>query len=241
MSETINGILIDYGGTLDTNGIHWAAVIYDGYKKAGLSVAEADFRKAYIYAEQQLEQQAEQMKPEYTFRDIMYAKMQYQLAYLAANKILLPADSRQAVPIAGYCYRFAQETTAALRPALHFLSQRKPVVLVSNFYGNLRSVLADFGLDTYFSGVVESARVGVRKPDPQIFTLAIRQLGLAPAEVAVIGDSYKNDIQPANRLGCVSVWLKNVGWDNDDAAANRPASYIINNLEQVKDLEIFKQ
>ena len=45
-------------------------------------------------------------------------------------------------------------------------------ILVSNFYGNVNAVLRQFGLDGCFSEVIESAVVGVRKPDPEIWRRA---------------------------------------------------------------------
>ena len=65
------------------------------------------------------------------------------------------------------------------------------MVLVSNFYGNVQAVLADFNLLQYFESIIESAVVGVRKPDPQIFRLGVDALGMKPEEVLVVGDSYK--------------------------------------------------
>lgn len=52
-------------------------------------------------------------------------------------------------------------------------------------------MLKDFGLRHYFREIVESAVVGVRKPDPRIFELGCEALGLPPAEVLVVGDSLK--------------------------------------------------
>ena len=82
-----------------------------------------------------------------------------------------------------------------------------PKVLVSNFYGNLSVVLHEFGFDGCFQQIIESAVVGVRKPDPQIFQLGIEALGMSPEEVTVVGDSLENDILPARQLGCRAVWL----------------------------------
>lgn len=86
------------------------------------------------------------------------------------------------------------------------------IVLVSNFYGNIESVLKDFKLDTYFCAVIESAVVGIRKPDPAIFTLGVKTLNLPAEHIIVIGDSYDKDIIPATTIGCQTVWLKSIGW-----------------------------
>ena len=71
------------------------------------------------------------------------------------------------------------------------------MVLVSNFYGNIHQVLNEFDLDGLFDSIIESAVVGVRKPDPAIFTLGVKALGMAAEDTVVVGDSYTKDIVPA--------------------------------------------
>ncbi len=51
-----------------------------------------------------------------------------------------------------------------------------------------------------FDAFVESCRTGLRKPDPRIYELACRELGLAPPEVAFLDDIGSN-LKPARALG----------------------------------------
>jgi putative hydrolase of the HAD superfamily len=106
--------------------------------------------------------------------------------------------------------------------------------LVSNFYGNLRAVLQDFGLTRYFAHVIDSTEVGIRKPDPAIFRLAIERMGLQPEEVTVVGDSYRKDIEPALSLGCKAIWVKGSGWEDSEEAVQFEPS--ITSLIQLYDL-----
>lgn len=92
-------------------------------------------------------------------------------------------------------------------------------------------MLADEGLRRYFKTIIESAVVGVRKPDPRIFALGVEALSLKPEEVLVIGDSYKKDILPAESIGCHVAWLKGKGWTADEDAITHPA--IISRLSEV--------
>ena len=108
-----------------------------------------------------------------------------------------------------------------------------PLVLVSNFYGNIHTVLGEFGLDGLFAGVVESAVVGVRKPDPQIFSLGVKALGMGPGEVTVVGDSYAKDIVPAKAAGCHTVWMRGEGWTDDEAADTSAADFTIHRLAEL--------
>lgn len=118
------------------------------------------------------------------------------------------------------------------REVLAQLAERVPLVLVSNFYGNLHTVLHEFGLDGLFRHVVESAVVGIRKPDPRIFLLGVETLGLQPGEVTVVGDSMNKDIIPAREAGCRTVWLRGRQWTDTPVDESLPDN-IINDLNEL--------
>ncbi len=44
----INGIIFDYGGTIDSRGDHWSEVIYRAYETEGADIDRDNFRKAYV-------------------------------------------------------------------------------------------------------------------------------------------------------------------------------------------------
>ncbi len=52
-----------------------------------------------------------------------------------------------------------------------------------------------------------SFRIGRTKPDPAFFQHALTDLGVAPGECIMIGDTYQDDIAPAMALGLKSVWV----------------------------------
>lgn len=221
--DNIKGIIFDYGGTIDSRGVHWSEVIWDGYQAAGVPVDKTTFREAYVFAERELAR-TRHILPHHTFADLLLIKMRIELQWLA-DQSHLSADAAElwAKPVADYCYDAAKNSIADARPVLDALYERYPMVLVSNFYGNVESVLEDFDLRRYFRSIIESAVVGVRKPDPQIFRLGVDALGLRPEEVLVVGDSYKKDIVPAESLGCHVAWLKGKGWTADEDAQMHPS------------------
>ena len=96
----------------------------------------------------------------------------------------------------------------------------------------MHHVLREFGFDGLFREVVESAVVGVRKPDPRIFTLGVEALGMEAAEVTVVGDSYDKDIVPAHSIGCQTVWFKGPGW-TDEEPDGKAATRIIYGIEEL--------
>jgi epoxide hydrolase-like predicted phosphatase len=61
-------------------------------------------------------------------------------------------------------------------------------------------------LDELFDDVVDSSEVGMRKPDPRIYELALERLGV-PAERAVFVDDAPGNVEGARRVGMRAVLM----------------------------------
>ncbi|MDT7786091.1 MAG: hypothetical protein QOF58_4510 [Pseudonocardiales bacterium] len=72
---------------------------------------------------------------------------------------------------------------------------------VSNSEGTLREDLAVFGLLEHFDVVLDSTVVGIEKPEPGIFQLALDELGLRGEECWYVGDGLVNDVLGSQRAG----------------------------------------
>ena len=79
--------------------------------------------------------------------------------------------------------------------------------VVSNSDGRVEEALQAAGLRHYFDSVIDSALVGVEKPDPRIFQAALNALGVAPDEALYVGDLYEVDIVGARAAGIQAVLL----------------------------------
>jgi putative hydrolase of the HAD superfamily len=232
--KQIKGIIFDYGATIDSNGKHWAEVLWDAYLTHQVPVSKSDFRDAYVYGERYLAVH-QIIRPHFNFRDVLLEKINLQLQWLIQQRIL-PKNGQilsYSLAISEQCYNFASETTKLAKPVLETLHKHYPLILVSNFYGNIDAVLKDFDIDRCFDELVESAVVGIRKPDPAIFALGVKKLNLEPQEVAVVGDSYKKDILPAQSIGCRTIWLKGTGWDEEESGS---ADVVITDLLEIEKL-----
>ena len=222
----VKGYLFDYGGTLDTGGCHWGKVLWHSYQRVGVPIGEQQFRDAYVHAERTLGSQRVVM-PDFTFRQTLQAKVRLQLAWLQEID-----GERYAADIVREAYDVARQHVSHSREVLMQLREATPLVLVSNFYGNMETVLREFNLVGVFQHVVESAVVGIRKPDPRIFALGVTRLGLQAADVAVVGDSIDKDIVPAKQAGCKTVWLRGEQWTDEPVDEHIP-DRVIDDLSEL--------
>lgn len=231
--ERVKGIIFDYGGTIDTNGTHWSEVIRLAYEALDIPVDKEAFRLAYVYGERTLAKE-HIIQPKHNFWHVLRLKAETQIQWLLDNEYLKDEGEfkKYTTGIADWCYAYAQTATSAAAPVLKKLAEKYPLALVTNFYGNIEAVLKDFHLETYFKAIVESAVVGVRKPDPAIFRMGIGKLGVAPQDIIAIGDSYDKDIIPATTAGCRTIWLKGAGWQK--YTGKETADCIISDFSELK-------
>jgi HAD superfamily hydrolase (TIGR01549 family) len=82
------------------------------------------------------------------------------------------------------------------------LRESKTLALISNFDhpSHAYEVLRETGLDRYFETVVISGEVGVKKPNPEIFRIALRATNLSAEEVVYVGDT-QDDVDGAKAAG----------------------------------------
>ena len=79
--------------------------------------------------------------------------------------------------------------------------------VISNSNGSVRSILEETGLAAQLDFIIDSAVVGVEKPDPRIFHLGLREAGVAAAEAVYVGDLYSVDVLGARAAGLDGILL----------------------------------
>ena len=83
--------------------------------------------------------------------------------------------------------------------------------VISNSVGTMEEQLARLDLARHFEMVIDSAVVGVEKPHPEIFEIALRRAGVEPREAAFVGDTHATDIGGAQLAGLRGVLMDRVG------------------------------
>lgn len=234
MKTNIEGLLFDFGGTIDSNGQHWAVIIAGLYRQAGIQIASEIYEDAYVYGERKMARERIIM-PGFNFRQTLAAKIEAQFEFLANNGIKLEKELITDLAAAGY--QLAESHIQQAKGLLEYLRESYPMLIVSNFYGNLLTVLEDFGIARYFDEVIESAVVGVRKPDPAIYELGVARLGLVAGQCLVIGDSYAKDMEPGKACGCQTAWLKGTVWkEENDIMHTDAADVVIADIQEIRPL-----
>jgi len=235
--NNIKGLIFDYGGTLDTAGCHWGKLIWKAYQQEQMPVTWEQFKDAYVFAERTLGSNPI-IQTSYTFRRMLDVKLRIEMERLCTQGAW-DADenafTQKHEALLNNLYQRVVATSKESVGVLTQLRQRYPMVLVSNFYGNMHTVLEEFGYADLFQDVVESAVVGIRKPDPRIFKLGVQTLALPAEEVVVVGDSFYKDILPAKKVGCKTVWFKGEGW-NDQTYDETQTDCVITQLDQLLQL-----
>ena len=116
---------------------------------------------------------------------------------------------------------------------------------MSNIISNLitsREVpdwLEEDGLTQYFDSVILSAVCGLRKPDPEIYLMAAREVGIPPEKCAYVGDNLNRDVTGAKaaNFGMNIIFTRPAKLAKAKASltdANRPDGVIYDFLELLK-------
>ena len=217
----IKGIIFDYGGTLDTRGNHWGKVLWHAYERQQIPVTEEQFREAYVYAERTLGRNPI-ILPTYTFKKLLDVKLRLEMEYLFTKgywTIDKNTYTKMELALLDDLYGQVRQTVAYSREILLQLKE-------------LEVVLQEFRLEGMFQKIIESAVVGIRKPDARIFQLGVDALGFAADEVLVVGDSMSKDIMPAREIGCKTAWYKGEGWTDKQEDESVP-DVVITDLQDL--------
>jgi HAD superfamily hydrolase (TIGR01509 family) len=97
-------------------------------------------------------------------------------------------------------------------PALERLRKRGfSLGVISNSIGTMEEQLERLGLGQHFDTVIDSAIVGVEKPHPEIFQIALDRAGVAASEALFVGDTYSVDVGGAGLAGLTGALMDRVG------------------------------
>jgi putative hydrolase of the HAD superfamily len=132
----------------------------------------------------------------------------FRKVFLALGVTLDP----EAIDAVASAYRTGYMTARrALHGAADLLTALRPhariVIVTNNLLDEQQDKLEYCGLAGMVDALVASEDVGVSKPDPEIFRIALERAGVAADRAVMVGDSWVNDIAGARAAGVRAVWF----------------------------------
>ena len=211
----LRGVLFDLGSTLihTPHDLNWAvtfnrmrADLLARLRAEGCEVEPAAFHARFAERVREFDEQRQTDWVEYTAGFILSATLEELGAppptpELVANALAAYYGYSESLwqPVPGL-----HETLAALRRA----GLRLGLISNAGDGENVARLLRNAGLEGAFEPELVSARVGLRKPNPAIFRLALEAWpGVGPDEVVMVGDTLGADILGAQLAGMHNVWL----------------------------------
>ena len=205
--QQITTILFDVGGTLLHLDYYF---LHKELARVGIRVGTKELRRAEYAARREIDRfilgevgEAERGTDE-TRRQPYFSALLSQIGVAgeAATQVIAHFNAAHAQY---NLWRTMMPSTPSVLSALRERGFRLGVI--SNADGRIASLLKDSGLAHFFGVVIDSHVVGVEKPDPRIFQLAIEQLETPAAQTLFIGDLYSADVVGAQRAGLQAVLL----------------------------------
>lgn len=182
----VKAIIFDFGGVF--NNAHETTAGFDRAAQRMGTTAQALYDLLYSGPEWQAAKIGGMTSEQY-WRHMMQA-----LGYTGGNLAAFRADLFEGEQIDPQVVLIAER-----------LAKRYPLALLSNATDELEDLLeTQFGLHHLFGVVVNSARIGVAKPDRAAFDLVLSELGVAPHEALFIDDKPRN-VAAAESLGIPSI------------------------------------
>jgi len=212
--KKIKWVFFDFGGCLDSDGLHSRTLFFNAFLKHGLVTPQqrAHFQEGYTYSDQKVISQGliksaplhemNMLMTHFIFKFLAYPLNQ-DIIQKVADDITLPQGQ-------------------ALRRNYHYLEQLCQMYqlgIISNFSGNLEVILEEFNLRNFFKVVCDSYYVGASKPDKKIFTHALTRAQCPAANALFIGDNPDRDILPAHEMGMQTVLITGENKTSDYADA----------------------
>jgi putative hydrolase of the HAD superfamily len=216
MTRTIRSVFFDAGNTL----LHLDyAFIADILRAHGHQRSAADVRTAEYAAKAAVD---EFLMPRIEAPDgvegLLWPSDRERPSYFAIALRQLGIEENQAAPILDALRRCNQEDClwrVIEADTVEVLTEMRrrglKLAVVSNSDGRIEADMERRGLHGHFETVIDSHVVGVEKPDPAIFHLALERLGTTAEESLFVGDVFAIDVLGARGAGMDAILIDPLG------------------------------
>jgi HAD superfamily hydrolase (TIGR01509 family) len=198
----VKWILFDFGGCLDSDGVHSRTLFLNQFSKYNLINSANDythFQEAYTYSDRTVIDNS-------FIVDSTLLEMNERMCFYIAEKL----NIKNASVVSDVALAITEIQSLYLKRNKKILEQlngQYQLGIISNFSGNLETILKEFSLSAHFSFVLDSYHVGSCKPNPAIFNLAVEKCSSTSKEICFVGDNLEKDIAPAKALGMKTILI----------------------------------
>lgn len=212
MTEEIDAVMLDAGGTMIDLSPPRELVLSDLLQKHGLKVEPGSVARVLAKADGIFDAESATLDgknegafwaryDDFILQELGYVGDRRQFSKKASDAfdaIIPKVESWTAYP--------------DTRPMLELLTSRDLVLgVISNATDLARRVLDNLDLTKYFDVVVLSEEVGVRKPSPKIFHIAAERAGVKPSRCLFAGDKLAVDVVGAKGAGMNAILIDRLG------------------------------
>lgn len=237
--RNIKGVFFDLHGTLLLSSdlskawADWLTAFHAGMTNAGLTILKQEFK---TYLENFFKSpEPESQNAELSIFERRIKDLSNRLGLKLSNR-----DIHQITSTIIGAWHKDMILDPEAHPVLQALKPKYKMCLITNWEHPPRiySLLSELNLPRYFNEVLISAEVGVAKPDPEIFRIALDRTGLQPREVAYVGDS-PIDVEGSLSAGVHPILIQRDvsirNWDYEPSTWSKsPANKWISKIEGVK-------
>lgn len=208
----IQGVFFDLYGTLLIYGnmqqawSDWLSTFYDLLKKQGLNIPKESFaQKCDGFFSSREPAPDRNLSDE---NNLTALERRIEVLCLQLDHKLDKKELRKIADKIAAAWQAHISIDPQTVPVINALKHNKAVGLVSNFDHppHVRRFLSGNGLANCFDTVIISGEVGVKKPDPAIFSFGLEQTGLVPDNVVYVGDTHE-DVAGAIAAGICPIFL----------------------------------
>ena len=205
--RAITTILFDAGGVL----VHLDySFLARGLRAAGIQVISRDLRRAEYAAKIEIDRTFREVLPstDETRRQPYFFVLLQQLGIEAgaAHRLLQQFETEHR---RDNLWRLRLPSTPGVLTDL--CAQGITLGVISNADGRIAAILEKAGIAQFFDVIIDSYVVGVEKPDPAIFRIALDRMGVKPEHAIFVGDIYAIDVLGAERAGLQPVLVDMLG------------------------------
>jgi HAD superfamily hydrolase (TIGR01509 family) len=222
-------VFLDAGGVLLFP--NWTKVS-ESLAKQGVVVSPSTLARAEPLAKKQIDDRTTIAVTNDAKRGWLY----FNLVLTAAGVALSDATDAALTELHGYhrernLWEHVPDGVIPALEALNRLGLR--LTVVSNANGTLCAHMDRLGLSRHVHCVLDSCDLGVEKPDPRLFQIALERSGAEPATTIHVGDLYQVDVVGARGAGIRGVLLDENGlYEDVDCPRVRTLAELVVRIER---------